>query len=216
MTPQQFVSELSALRFENAFNPYSQRCAVHDVDDAPRRRSEMLLHTLEAALQVEVDSIWVGRDLGYRGGRRTGLAFTDDVHLSHHQSRWGISIERPTKGKLVSERTATVVWKLLQTIDRSIVFWNVFPLHPHISGNAFSNRMHTAAERRAGAEMLSKLVAILRPKKLVAIGNDAEKAIRGLSADAEVVKVRHPSYGGQSDFLNQIRQLYGCREPRLL
>lgn len=74
MTPTQFVSELSAIRFPNAFNPYSDACPVHDVPDAPAMRSAILTQILEAAEAASVDAIWVGRDLGFRGGRRTGIA----------------------------------------------------------------------------------------------------------------------------------------------
>ncbi len=102
MTPVQFVETLQALDFEDTFNPYSDRCGVHDHDDAPRRRCDSLLTILEAAAGSGVDSLWIGRDLGYRGGRRTGLALTDDVHLFAHAERWGASIEKPTKGEVVA------------------------------------------------------------------------------------------------------------------
>ena len=120
-----------ALDFENTFNPYSKRCAVYDLDDAPRRRAHALQAMLDAATRVEVDSIWIGRDLGYRGGRRTGLALTDDVHISTHAKRWGVTVERPTKGEALAERTAAVIWSVLSRVEASIFLWNVFPLHPH-------------------------------------------------------------------------------------
>src|SRR5665213_3258937 len=98
MTPTRFVDALCALSFDNTFNPYSDHCAVHDLQGAPRRRSKTLCAMLEAAVDTDIDSIWIGRDLGYRGGRRTGLALTDDVHIDAHAERWGVSVERPTKG----------------------------------------------------------------------------------------------------------------------
>ena len=51
---------------------------------------------------AELDAIWVGRDLGYRGGRRTGLALTDDVYFADHLERWGLDVQRPTYGKPVA------------------------------------------------------------------------------------------------------------------
>jgi len=87
VNPAQFVEALSKLKFENSFNPYSNRCVVHDLDDAPQRRSQALLTVLETATKQDIDSIWIGRDLGYRGGRRTGLAFTDDVHIHEYAAR---------------------------------------------------------------------------------------------------------------------------------
>ena len=216
MTPIQFVSQISTLRFADAFNPYSDRCPVHDFDDAPVRRSQLLIQMLEMAERVEVDSIWVGRDLGFRGGRRTGLALTDDVHFHDHLSRWGISQTRPTLGQPVSEKTATIIWEMLEYIQTPVFLWNVFPLHPHEPDTPFTNRAHNAKERRAGTEILHQLIRLVRPKRLIAVGNDAEKVLGKISGGAEVVKVRHPSYGGQSMFLRQVRELYGVERRTLL
>jgi hypothetical protein len=211
MRAEHFVNELCSLSFENTFNPYSDRCDVYDLFDAPEKRRTLLLKILDAASETEIDSIWVGRDLGYRGGRRTGLALTDDVHLTHHGKRWGINVDRPTMGQVVPERTAAVIWSVLSSISSPIFLWNVFPLHPYEAGNIFSNRAHNRKERAAGEEILSLLIEFLKPKRLVAIGNDAEKTALRISGDEEVIKVRHPSYGGQTDFLAQTRQLYKIR-----
>jgi hypothetical protein len=130
MRPGQFVSSLKELKFENVFNPYSDRCEVHDLDDAPDRRAKALLCMLEAAAEAEIDAVWIGRDLGYRGGRRTGLALTDDVHLSVHATRWKVYVERATAGSLVSERTAAVILGMLASVTAHVFLWNVFPFHP--------------------------------------------------------------------------------------
>src|ERR1700683_3948629 len=158
----------------------------------------MLLSMLQAAVEVEIDSMWIGRDLGYRGGRRTGLALTDDVHIHVHAARWGISANRPTKGQAVAERTAAVIWDVLSGIDAPIFLWNVFPLHPHDSDDPFSNRSHNSRERRAGEELLFELIRFLKPRRLIAIGNDAAQTASRLTDAHEVLQVRHPSYGGQS------------------
>ena len=208
MRPARFVKELTELHFENTFNPYSDRCAVHDLDDAPRCRSRALWSMLETATKRKINSLWIGRDLGYRGGRRTGLALTDDVHVQAHAERWELSVKRPTKGEVVAEQTAAVVWSVLSQIKVSVFLWNVFPLHPHEPGNPFSNRSHNARERRAGEEFLHQLILLLKPSRLVAIGNDAERTARRLGDQHGVIQVRHPSYGGQTQFLAQMGELY--------
>ena len=208
MKPAHFVEQLRGLSPENTFNPYSSRCPVYDLSDAPRRRSQILLSLLNAALDRDIDSLWIGRDLGYRGGRRTGLPLTDDVHFHKHVERWGLSFERPTRSQVVAERTAAIVWRILSQIERSVFLWNVFPLHPHEPDSPFSNRPHNPTERRIGEEFLSELIFLLRPRRLIAIGNDAFHTTRRLCSRYEVFLVRHPSYGGHAQFLRQIQELY--------
>jgi hypothetical protein len=211
LTPAEFVSSVQQLSFDNVFNPYSDRCTTHDVKDAPSLRSQALLSLLEAASLIEIDALWIGRDLGHRGGRRTGLALTDDVHVSVHAGRWKISIERATAGAMVAERTAAVIWSMLALVPAAVFLWNVFPLHPHEPNDPFTNRSHRPKERVAGEALLAELVGMLHPRRLVAVGNDAAKAARRFDGIAEVVQVRHPSYGGQREFVAQIRCLYGVR-----
>lgn len=212
-----FVKAVAALRFENCFNPYVDRCETYDRQDAPFRRARVLSAILERASEAQIDAIWVGRDLGYRGGRRTGLALTDDVHINRHSERWGVITERPTTGVAVRERTAAVIWNMLDQIESHIFLWNVFPLHPHEQENEFTNRQHNARERQAGEELLLMLVRLLRPARIIAVGNDAAGAASRVAEQTQVICVRHPSYGGQTQFVQQISDLYNVkgRSPKL-
>ena len=216
MKPADFVDTLSGLVFQDTFNPYLHRCPVHDRDDAPSLRRGALLEMLQEAAPSDVEAIWVGRDLGYRGGRRTGLALTDDRHIKAHATRWSIDITRPTEGEMVSEKTAAVVWDVLAHVTSQVFLWNVFPFHPHEPSEPFSNRAHNASERAAGEDVLVALIELLRPRRLVAIGNIAADSARRVCGTVEVVHVRHPSYGGRKEFLKNMRALYGVdRRPPL-
>lgn len=208
MRAKDILRTLGRLDFENTFNPYFDRCPVHDALEAPELRSYYLVEMLERAASSNLDAIWVGRDLGYRGGRRTGLALTDDIHFSDHLVRWGLEPKRPTSGPPVSERTAAAIWGILMRVNVPVFLWNVFPLHPYESGNPFSNRAHNASERQAGVDILISIVQYLKPQRLVAIGNDAFNVLSDALPDEKVVKVRHPSYGGQTEFLKSMRVLY--------
>lgn len=207
-----FVERIAAEQFDHCFNPYADRCPVHDSVDAPNRRAKTLSRLVARAEACEVDAIWIGRDLGYRGGRRTGLALTDDIHIAEHLARWGLTAKRPTVGEAVSERTAAVIWQMLSQTQLNVFLWNVFPLHPHEPGNPFSNRQHNASERRFGEDALAALIELLRPKRIVCIGNDAYNALSRLQGVVPTVAVRHPSYGGQTQFVAQISALYGMKQ----
>lgn len=205
---QHFVDKLALLNFEAVFNPYVQTCAEHDGENAPFVRRQNLAIILEAALARGVDSLWIARDLGYRGGRRTGLALTDEVHLDAHAKLFGApALARSTRGPAVSERTATVIWQALARVDRPIFLWNVFPLHPHKAGDPLSNRCHTRAERQACRPLLMWLIETLRPRSILAIGRDAQLSLAEL--EIEALEVRHPSYGGQTAFLEGVMNHYG-------
>lgn len=211
MSSTDILNAIKRMEFKNTFNPYFDRCPVYDADEAPELRRYYLIEMLERAAAAELDAIWVGRDLGYRGGRRTGLALTDDVHFSHHLVRWDLEPKRPTCGEPVAERTAAAIWDILLQVSAPVFLWNVFPLHPFDEGDPFSNRAHNAREREAGADILVRIVDYIKPRRIIAIGNDAFNVLSSAFADIQVCKVRHPSYGGQSEFLASMRQLYeGC------
>lgn len=207
MNVDDFLDDLSRLSFPHAFNPYSEKCDVHDIDDAPAIRRKNLEAILLAATTNGIDSLWIGRDLGYRGGRRTGLPLTDEAHLASHAAIFGCtSLSRATKGPMVAERTATIIWRMLESIGLPVFLWNVFPLHPHEEGDPLSNRCHTRAERQACKSLLVWLLRTLNPRYVVAIGKDAQNALADL--DIAAVGVRHPSYGGQTEFITGITTLY--------
>ena len=208
MSSNDILNAIKLMEFKNTFNPYFDQCPVYDSDEAPELRRNYLAEMLDRAAAAELDAIWVGRDLGYRGGRRTGLALTDDVHFSHHLGRWGLEPKRPTCGEPVAERTASAVWDILLRLNSPIFLWNVFPLHPFEDGDPFSNRAHNARERKAGVDILVRIVEYIKPRRIIAIGNDAFNVLSAAFTADQVSKVRHPSYGGQSEFLAKMNLLY--------
>lgn len=215
MSITSFIRDLAAFEGDKVFNPYAHVCSAHDRHDAARIRRRNLSELIKSALNGGATTIWVARDLGYRGGRRTGLALTDEAHLSRLAEVFKADkIEKATKGPLVAERTATVIWQMLARIREPVMLWNVFPFHPHEAEDPMTNRCHTRAEREAAEPFLDSLIEMLKPQKAVAIGRDAAAALDGLSIP--VYCARHPSYGGQSEFIEQIETLYGLKpqQPR--
>lgn len=211
MTPTSFVNALANLSLENVFNPYADTCPIHDRAEAASFRRTNLRTYLSASAKIGVDTIWMGRDLGYRGGRRTGLALTDEVHLAEMAKLYpGCSSRQATKGPATNERTAAEIWGVLKVIKRPPLLWNVFPLHPHEANKPLTNRRFTAVELAQVAELNSSLIKWLGVRRIVAIGQDA--ANYATSFGIEVIQVRHPSYGGVKDFRGGMRRLYDIPE----
>jgi uracil-DNA glycosylase len=211
-TPRSFATALANARLPAVFNPYRDSCPIHDRSDAPRVRKRNLTQCLEAALDARLDTMWIARDLGYRGGRRTGLPLTDEVHLASASTLLGgITLDRATRGPIVAERTAAIIWSVLAHIKAPVVLWNVFPLHPHEAADPMSNRCHTRSERDATWPLLMAMIAMVAPRRIVAIGRDAGLALARI--DIPVTMVRHPSYGGQAEFIAGVYALYGLDEP---
>jgi hypothetical protein len=207
MNASEYVDALARIHFDGVFNPYSEVCQLYDLPQAPAiRRSNLKLY-LSDVLARGVDEVWLGRDCGYRGARRTGIALTDEMNLHRlEQHLETTGFEKATIGPPMRERTATVVWDILGLAQRRVFLWNVFPFHPFDGESAMSNRPHSAKEFGACKDLVQLLLQELKPKVIVAIGGDARKALQGMGFQVEAI--RHPSYGGHNDFLRGIRRLH--------
>lgn len=206
MNFENLVNALADVRLANVFNPYSDVCPVHDRSNAPAARRANLLGFLQAAKRLGSDTIWMGRDLGYRGGRRTGLALTDERHLPVIAAIYGARADQATVGPAMAERTAAEIWAVLSQLSAPPFLWNVFPFHPHEPNDPFSNRKFTARELATVHEINEALIQALDIRRIVAIGQDAAHYSAGFGV--EVVAVRHPSYGGVNEFRAGIKMLY--------
>lgn len=202
-----FVTQLSEVSLRDVFNPYRDLCGYHDHSGSPTIRRLNLQLYLETAIACGADSVWLGRDCGYRGARRTGIALTDERHLEILEQHFGINgLVKATVGGSIKERTATEVWKVIREVNARVFLWNVFPFHPFETGNPMSNRRHTTREFNECSELLICLLELIKPKRIVALGADARN--RASRLGLQFSSVRHPSYGGQIEFADAIRELY--------
>ena len=208
MNSELFVSALSKVHLDSVFNPYSDHCKIHDGPNAAKVRRSNLIGYLSAIEELGTNTIWMGRDLGYRGGRRTGLALTDEAHLSDMEDCYPGSVPtRATVGSVVGERTATEIWAVIRMLSSPPLLWNVSPFHPHEVDQPMTNRKFSAKELAEVDELNRELVSWLRISRIVCIGQDASKYASTFGVEVECV--RHPSYGGVIEFRAGIRQLYG-------
>jgi uracil-DNA glycosylase len=149
----------------------------------------------------------VGEAPGHRGCALTGIPFTSQrvlatsSHLFLEQLRPSLSVAGNT-----TEATASIVWNHLENCDAVPAFWNVFPFHPHKPGNGTSNRAPSGIEVALGRPFVDRVLEILTPTVIVAVGGTAQNAFTRLFPGVDTVMVRHPSYGGKSDFITGITQ----------
>jgi len=208
MNSKTFVSALAQIELTGVFNPYRDRCEIHDLADAPALRRRNLRSYLCAIEAMATDTIWMGRDLGYRGGRRTGLALTDERNLPLLASAYpGAQPSKATRGPIVAERTAAEIWAVLELLERPPLLWNVFPFHPHEPDRPLTNRRFTSAELKQVSELNRALISWLGIRRIICIGQDA--AAYAATFGIEVDCIRHPSYGGVKDFRAGASRIYG-------
>jgi hypothetical protein len=196
------VDDLAQIALPNVFNPYSDHCTTHDLLNGSDIRRANLAAVLDAALAQGASDLWVGLELGARGGRRTGLPLTDEIQLAACGDYWGVStLARATSGAPVKEQTARYIWQAMATAPRRTFFWNAFPFHCHEAG-CLTNRGHSRAEVALIPPVLPWLIKRLGVTRVVALGNDAQAALGRAGIASHYV--RHPGRGGGKLFLQTI------------
>lgn len=190
---ERFVRELGRARIGRTVNPYAREHEVADLDlpGAARVRTCNLLTYL--ATRREAELLLVGEAPGYRGCRFSGIPFTSErsLPIDRRSSRRSDGWQEPS---------ATIVHGILREVglEEATVLWNALPLHP-TGGEPLSNRPPTAAELRAGSAWLRRLIELLRPRRVLAVGRSAAAILPG------ILSLRHPSHGGAALFRAQLR-----------
>jgi uracil-DNA glycosylase len=91
--------------------------------------------------------------------------------------------------------------------DRTIL-WNALQLHPHLAGNPWSNRTPTAEELELGKPALHLLAEAFPDARIIAVGKKAEFLLKKMEIKVHAC-VRHPAYGGATEFDSGMKMLVG-------
>ena len=180
----QFVADLVAASIGATVNPYRVHKPSLDRPGGAGQRAA----NLEAYLgdHPQPALMLVGEAPGYRGCRFSGIAFTSERSLPPEQR----SSMRP-EGWI--EPSATIIHGALAKagLEADTVLWNACPFHP-AGASPLSNRTPTRSELEAGLEWLTRLIALLHPGLVVAVGRSAQRSLPGAPV------IRHPANGGAS------------------
>ena len=93
-----------------------------------------------------------------------------------------------------------------QQAEWRTVLWNIVPTHPHPVGEPLKNRRLKKVEIDRGAVFAWRLIEIVQPRLVIAVGRKAEWSLKksGLSG---APYVRHPANGGATRFKEGMREL---------
>lgn len=164
--------------------------AFHSTAAQRRDRLEVHLSAVDAG-----DILMVGEAAGWRGARQSGVAFTSPVAVGLRGTR---------------EPSATTVHRALTAhrLEQRTLLWNAFPLHPHKLGDPETNRTPTSAELTMGERVLREAVV---GRRVICVGGKAAVSVERvlgtsvptvwtMNAHSRAVSVRHPSFGGTTEF----------------
>jgi len=194
---ERLLAELTRLRIGATFNQYAE-VGPDDVPGAAAIRLENLRAYL--AERPGADVVCLGEAGGYQGMRWSGIAFTSERDLL----RWGAPYRTTCAARTWSEPSGTIVHKVLAELgaEHRVILWNTVPTHPHRPGEPLSNRRPTTAEVEAGAPLAMRLVELVRPRTVVAVGRIAESVL-----PAGTAYVRHPANAGGPAFREGMRAI---------
>jgi hypothetical protein len=198
-TLERLVADLAAARLGRTFNQYAEWGGDDCGPEAPLIRRENLRRHLRARRHAPV--VAVAEAAGWRGARYSGL-----VLLCERQFADGGPYRRSSRHpKGWTEPSATIVQSALAAggWTNSVLLWNLVPTHP-AGADPHSNRAPTRAEVEAGAVFLWRLLGIVRPRHLVAIGRFAASAL-----GEDVPCVRHPANAGAAAFRTGLAAVLG-------
>ena len=191
------VAYLQSIHLPRCFNPYAQIDTEIDLPHADKIRSKNLELYLTEMKAKSPQTMWVGEALGYRGGKCSGIPFTDTYQLTQSLSDYSIPTSNPIK-----ETTARIVHDVLDNLEVQPLFWNIFPFHPYQGQNFHSNRPPISSEIRLGYKIFQKINSIFDVRSIYAIGRKAHHELKRNGIQSTYI--RHPSRGGANVFRKTI------------
>jgi uracil-DNA glycosylase len=189
------------------FNQYSDYDCSFDRPDAAMIRRNNLLNYCCCFTEWPT-ILLVGEAPGPKGCRFSGVPFTSEHQLLSKSLPFG---GRQSSNRKIphKEASATTFWSVIKGCEQQAFVWNCLPFHPHDGTNPMSIRAPTKTEIRNYAHILRSVIEILKPRKVVSIGNHAAAALGDLDIDA--MHVRHPSHGGVAEFKSGVMRIFCIR-----
>jgi hypothetical protein len=194
---RRLIDDLARARIGATFNQYRDSDGDDARPDAPRTRRENLLHYLEARRSAPV--LFVAEAAGWRGARYSGLCLYCERQIDESTTPLRRTSRHPGGW---SEPSATIVQRAVAPWADRIVLWNLVPTHPRRDSMPHTNRPPRRDELVEGARWTRRLIDLMQPAHVAAIGRLAAAALGD-----DVPAVRHPAHGGATASTQQLRAL---------
>lgn len=185
-----FIADLAQEPTGSLVNQYAVEIEGLDRRGAAAIRRANLESYLERRLGARL--ALVGEAPSAHGARFSGIAFTAERSLAPSQRTSAPGLKRDG----FTEHSATILRQALATagIDPAdVILWNAVPFHPARVGDPLRNRPPSTSELILGALWLDRFLALMRPGRIVAVGQTARRAL-----PPGTPVVRHPANGGSS------------------
>ena len=199
------IDELIRVLTKQEDSPQLENQYLGESPEARIRRQNLRRYLLQ--MQARKPGILLlGEAAGYKGCGITGIPFTSERVMASNPFFKDAEFQcLHADAALVSEISATIVWGVLDKCQVLPLLWNIFPFHPHRTGNKQSNRTPDRDELEKGVFYVQLLLRIFPVKKIVALGRKAESKLRDLGLEPDYV--RHPANGGKRRFEKGIKNI---------
>jgi len=185
------------------YNQYNTTNIKHDLPNAciirkTNLRNYLLSYTKSPKIVI------IGEAPGYKGCHFSGVPFTSEYQLENNLVPFNgmrSSINTPYK-----EKTATIFWEIMSDYYPRFFVWNCIPFHPHKKGNILTNREPTKNEILTFSKYLKEILDLLDCDIIISLGRCAQNSLDNLNIENDYV--RHPSMGGKSEFVIQIKSYF--------
>jgi hypothetical protein len=198
------VGDLARACLGDTFNQYRfGGAADRHPATAPRVRCANVRAYLRAHAHAPV--VAVAEAAGWRGARYSGIPLLSERLIDESRDAYRRTSTQPGG---FAEASATIIQGVLREGGwaDAVLLWNVVPTHP-AAASPHSNRAPRRGEIAAGRAVLLRLLDVVQPRHVVAIGRIAAAAI---PPEVAATQVRHPAQGGASLCHRQLSSQLGA------
>lgn len=202
------VKELALTKTNNRiFNPYNELSKSTDDRTAPGVRQQNLRLYLNTHLKNKTKVLWVYSSPTFLEAKRSGVPLLNESLFSKAEGvlKPDRHFEVATKSKKRPDNTviSSVIWDVAEELGINPIIWPAIPFYTHRKGKVKAKRKPTMAEIIKYKHFLENIIALYKPDHILAIGREAEQALKSIGI--KPVYVNHPR-SGKGDFANKVKK----------